>query len=110
LFLANTILERGFTVSSTYSRNITSHPTRTMLVRQNREFLAMKQAQATLCQENMGDELKYMGTANVVRDMEFMTRIFDGPQAKVYVFLRYGFIFVIHACAEIIGEEAMAQF
>lgn len=32
----------------------------------------------------MGEELKYMGTANVVRDMDFMAQIFDGENAKVY--------------------------
>jgi hypothetical protein len=31
----------------------------------------------------MGDELRYMGTATVVRDMDFMAKLFDGEDGKM---------------------------
>jgi hypothetical protein len=44
----------------------------------------MKEAQAELCHENMDvEDLKYMGTATVVRDMDFMTQVLDGKGARV---------------------------
>jgi hypothetical protein len=44
----------------------------------------MKEAQAELCHENMDvEDLKYMGTATVVRDMDFMTQVLDGKDARV---------------------------
>jgi hypothetical protein len=51
---------------------------------QARQLLAIKEAQAQLCAENMDvEDLRYMGTATVVRDMDFMTRAFDGEDAKM---------------------------
>ncbi|KAJ7051015.1 hypothetical protein C8F01DRAFT_999912 [Mycena amicta] len=85
LFTANTVLEKGFTVSSS---NLSDPAVRTSveaeLVSQASEFLALKKAQAQVCAESMGDELRYMGTANVVRDMDFMAQIFDGKGAKIH--------------------------
>ncbi|KAF7317226.1 hypothetical protein HMN09_00457700 [Mycena chlorophos] len=110
IFSANTVLEKGFTVSSS---NISDPDTRAAveaeLVAQAREFSTLKQAQAQVCAESMGDELKYMGTANVAcvvtsclfgtdcddagnpttntsalyRDMDFMAQAFDGKGAKI---------------------------
>ncbi|KAJ7722011.1 hypothetical protein B0H16DRAFT_1431558 [Mycena metata] len=79
-FSAHTVLEQGFTVAS--STNLTN-PAIEELVEQSRQFLALKQSQAELCGKNMGDELKYMGTATVVRDLDFMSKIFDGEDAKI---------------------------
>jgi hypothetical protein len=31
----------------------------------------------------MGDDLRYMGTATVARDLDFMTEVFDGKDAKM---------------------------
>lgn len=81
LFTANTVFERSFEVPNPFNL---SHATRESLVEQNRQYLALKEAQAELCAKNMGDELKFMGSANVVRDMDFMTRLFDGEGAKMY--------------------------
>jgi hypothetical protein len=54
------------------------------LVAQQRQFLALKEAQVRSCSENMGvEDLKYMGTATVVRDMDFMTKVLDGADAKM---------------------------
>ena len=83
MFDANTVIEQGITVSSI--KNLTSSVLRTELVYQFRQFLALKKSQAEVCSEALGDELKYMGTANVVRDMDFMSEVFDGKGAKVYV-------------------------
>lgn len=83
LFTANTVFERSFEVPNPFNL---SHATRESLVEQNRQYLALKEAQAELCAKNMGDELKFMGSANVVRDMDFMTRLFDGEGAKINYF------------------------
>ncbi|KAJ7596408.1 Alpha/Beta hydrolase protein [Mycena floridula] len=81
LFLSNTVIEQGITVSSI--ANLSSETLRDELLLQYEQFLAMKQAQAQLCEKNMGDELKYMGTATVVRDIEFMSKVFDGEDAPI---------------------------
>ncbi|KAJ6550847.1 hypothetical protein DFH09DRAFT_988697 [Mycena vulgaris] len=80
-FVANTVLEQGFTVAS--SSNLSDPALEAQLVEQSRQFLALKKSQAELCAKNMGDELRYMGTATVVRDMDFMSKIFDGEDAKI---------------------------
>jgi len=38
-----------------------------------------------LCAEHMGDELKYMGTATVVRDMDYMSKLLEGDDALMSV-------------------------
>ncbi|KAJ7598797.1 Alpha/Beta hydrolase protein [Mycena floridula] len=81
IFLSNTVIEQGITVSSI--ANLSSENLREELVLQYGQFLAMKQAQAQLCEKNMGDELKYMGTATVVRDIDFMSKVFDGEDAPI---------------------------
>jgi pimeloyl-ACP methyl ester carboxylesterase len=84
LFVANTVFERSFEVPSQH--NISSPDARAALIEQNKQFLSLKEAQAKLCAQNMGDELKYMGSATVVRDMDFMTKIFDGEHSKINYF------------------------
>ncbi|KAJ7441618.1 hypothetical protein B0H11DRAFT_2095722 [Mycena galericulata] len=81
VFVSNTVFQQGFTVAS--STNLSDPAIEAQLVQQSREFLALKKSQADLCAKNMGDELRYMGTATVVRDMDFMTKIFDGEDAKI---------------------------
>ncbi|KAJ7198642.1 hypothetical protein C8J57DRAFT_1504457 [Mycena rebaudengoi] len=80
-FTANTVLEQGFTVAS--SSNLSNPAIEAQLVEQSRQFLALKKSQAELCAKNMGDELRYMGTATIVRDMDFMAKLFDGEDAKI---------------------------
>jgi len=79
IFQANTVIEQGFIVTSNYS-DLTM---RDNLIEQHRQFLALYETQAKLCAENMGEELKYMGTANVVRDIDFMATAFDGDYANM---------------------------
>lgn len=85
VFFANTVIEQGITVSSI--SNLSSVLLYDELVEQHRQFLALKQAQAELCRKNMGDELKYMGTATVVRDIDFMSKALEGEDTKMYVLL-----------------------
>ncbi|KAJ7485407.1 Alpha/Beta hydrolase protein [Mycena latifolia] len=80
-FTANTVLQQGFTVRS--SSNLSDPLLEEQLVEQSRQFLALKKAQAEVCAHSMGDELRYMGTATVVRDMDFMSKIFDGEDGKI---------------------------
>ncbi|KAK0230153.1 Alpha/Beta hydrolase protein [Armillaria fumosa] len=81
LFAANTVIEQGITVSSI--SNLSSPFLRDQLVEQHKQFLALKKSQAESCGKHMGDELRYMGTATVVRDMDFMSEVFDGQGAKI---------------------------
>jgi len=74
--MANTVLEQGFTVPSI--SNLSSEHVHYHLVEQYQQFLALKATQAELCRRNMGDELKYMGTATVVRDIDYMAKALDG--------------------------------
>ncbi|KAJ7482544.1 hypothetical protein FB451DRAFT_1084919 [Mycena latifolia] len=80
-FTANTVLQQGFTVRS--SSNLSDPVLERQLVEQSRQFLALKKSQAEVCGYSMGDELRYMGTATVVRDMDFMAKVFDGEDAKI---------------------------
>ncbi|KAK0243429.1 hypothetical protein EDD85DRAFT_815033 [Armillaria nabsnona] len=81
LFAANTVIEQGITVSSI--SNLSSPFLRDQLIEQHKQFLALKKSQAESCGRQMGDELRYMGTATVVRDMDFMSEVFDGEGAKI---------------------------
>ncbi|KAK0443957.1 uncharacterized protein EV420DRAFT_1484833 [Desarmillaria tabescens] len=81
LFVANTVIEQGITVSSI--SNLSSPMLRDQLIEQHKQFLALKKSQAESCGERMGDELAYMGTATVVRDMDLMSKIFDGEGSKI---------------------------
>jgi hypothetical protein len=83
LFLSNTIFEQGITVPN--PQNLSDARNYASLVEQQRQFLALKKAQADLCADNMDtNDLRFMGTATVVRDMDFMTRLLDGPDAKMF--------------------------
>lgn len=54
---------------------------RTTLVQQQREADALLKTQFEVCKKNMGDQLRYMGTATVVRDIDFITRKLEGEDA-----------------------------
>jgi hypothetical protein len=83
LLYENTVLHQGWTVLNT--THVTDPLNKIALTTQARQFLAINEAQAQLCYENMDvEDLKYMGTTTVVRDIDFMTRVLDGPEAKMY--------------------------
>ena len=44
---------------------------------------ALVAAQYRLCGERLGDELRYVGTATVARDLDYMAALFDGPNAPM---------------------------
>ncbi|KDN47539.1 alpha/beta-hydrolase [Tilletiaria anomala UBC 951] len=63
------------------------------LLRQIKELTALQQAEYTRCKMVMGDELLYMNTATVVRDIDYMGKVLDGPQGKInYIGGSYGTI------------------
>ncbi|KAE8257354.1 hypothetical protein A4X13_0g2406 [Tilletia indica] len=72
LFKAGTALERAFDVAP----NTFSEEGRQILLRQLTEAQALKQAEMEICNRTMGDELRYMGTATVVRDISYLN--FEG--------------------------------
>ncbi|KAJ4468855.1 hypothetical protein J3R30DRAFT_3554813 [Lentinula aciculospora] len=91
VLFANTVIEQGITVSSI--ADLSSPLLFDELVEQHRQFLAVKEAHAKLCGEMMGDELRYMGTATVVRDIDFMSKTIEGEDEKInYWGISYGSI------------------
>ncbi|KAK1220806.1 hypothetical protein PQX77_016377 [Marasmius sp. AFHP31] len=82
-FLANTVVERGLNIPST--RDLSAPSLRQSLVAQYTEFVELKKKQGERCKKSMGDDLKYMGSATVARDIEFMSRVLEGDNAKMYV-------------------------
>ncbi|KAJ3732572.1 hypothetical protein DFJ43DRAFT_1154298 [Lentinula guzmanii] len=90
-FFANTVIEQGITVSSI--SDLSSPLLYDELIEQHRQFLALKEVHAEICGKVMGDELRYMGTATVVRDIDFMSKIIEGENKKInYWGVSYGSI------------------
>jgi hypothetical protein len=58
---------------------------RKSLIAQHREAEALYQTQFEVCAKTMGDQLKYMGTSTVVRDMDYITAQLEGPDALMSV-------------------------
>jgi pimeloyl-ACP methyl ester carboxylesterase len=79
LFKAGTVLERGFNVPP----DPLSEEGQFHILEQHRELLALQQAQHERCADTMGDELKYMSTSTVVRDIVEMNRVFEGEDAPM---------------------------
>lgn len=77
LFRGNTVLERGFDVGP----DLNDPRTRERLLEQRREADALTQTQYEMCKESMGDQMKYMGTTSVARDVDFITTALEGPDA-----------------------------
>jgi hypothetical protein len=80
----NTVFEQGYTLLNM------SHPSdprnRGALIDQQREHLAIFKAQSEACKYNMNvEDLKYMGTTTVARDVDYMSRVFDGHQGNMWV-------------------------
>ena len=76
------MLERGFDLApEPKSAEGLAH-----LLDQHRQLLALQETEFKKCGETMGDELKYMGTSTVVRDIEEMSRVLDGPDARINFF------------------------
>ncbi|CAE6467002.1 unnamed protein product [Rhizoctonia solani] len=92
-FYRNTVFELGYaqppnTTASSYAADALVAQQRAFddIVAQQRQALVLFETQAKLCTKNMpngGAALNYMGTASVVRDIAFMTDVFDGKGAKI---------------------------
>ncbi|KAF7297243.1 hypothetical protein MIND_00957400 [Mycena indigotica] len=84
LFQANTVLERGLTVPSI--RNLSDPAVEAALEVQIRELTALRKAEAEMCTRNVGEELKYVGTTTVVRDIAFMADVLEGKGSKINLY------------------------
>lgn len=82
LFKAGSVLERGFDIP----KDPFSDEGRQHLLDQHRQLLSMQETEYTKCAETMGDELRYMSTTSVVRDIEEMSRVLEGPDAPINFF------------------------
>ncbi|ORY92735.1 TAP-like protein-domain-containing protein [Leucosporidium creatinivorum] len=104
LFKAGTVLERGFDLPP----DPTSDEGKQHLLDQHRRLLALQETEFKKCAETMGDELRYMGTSTVVRDIEEITRVLDGPEARINFFgASYGTIlgaYLVNMLPEKIGR------
>ncbi|THH28991.1 hypothetical protein EUX98_g5194 [Antrodiella citrinella] len=78
-FKRNTVLERSYD----FAPNGTFEEIREVLLVQQRESNSLLETTFDVCRETMGEELKYMGTATVVRDMDYITAALDGPDALI---------------------------
>jgi len=82
-FKRHTVLERGFEVG----RNLSDPRTRERLLEQQREADALYKTQFEVCRGSLGDDLKYMGTSTVARDIDFITTALEGKDALMLVSL-----------------------
>lgn len=83
-FFANTVIEQGITVSSI--ANLSDPHIYEELIPQYQQFLALKKGQAELCRQNMGEELSFMSTTTVVRDMDYISKVLETADTKMYVY------------------------
>ncbi|KIJ55468.1 hypothetical protein M422DRAFT_24044 [Sphaerobolus stellatus SS14] len=89
LFRQHTVLEHGYEVG----KNLSDPRTRDRLVEQQREADALYQTQFKICNETVGENLKYMGTSTVSRDVDFITTTLEGKDALInYYGFSYGTI------------------
>ncbi|KAL8283847.1 hypothetical protein RQP46_005279 [Phenoliferia psychrophenolica] len=82
LFKAATVMERGFDVH----KDAFSPAGRLHLLDHHRQLMSLQETQYKKCAETMGDDLKYMGTSTVVRDIEEMSRVLEGEDALINFF------------------------
>jgi pimeloyl-ACP methyl ester carboxylesterase len=82
LLYSNTPFEQAYTVPN--MANLSDPLNRLSLIEQSRLQLALVEARANSCKENMDvEDLRFMGTSNVVRDIDFMAQKLDGKGAKM---------------------------
>ncbi|KZW03064.1 hypothetical protein EXIGLDRAFT_728593 [Exidia glandulosa HHB12029] len=81
-FKLNTPLDRSFDLPPDPS----SPEGYDSLLRQWASWRALYATQYQICGETMGEELKYMGTATVVRDIDYMAKVFDGKSAPIHYY------------------------
>lgn len=59
-------------------RNLSDSAELELIRAQLRVTFAEDQLLASLCEERTGDDLKHMGTATVVRDLEYLATVIEG--------------------------------
>ncbi|KAL7409815.1 TAP-like protein-domain-containing protein [Mrakia frigida] len=79
LFRANTRLERMFDLPP----DPFSVEGRNELIEQQREVIALWETEYKLCNELMGEELKFMGTSQAAKDIERMAEVLGGKDALI---------------------------
>ncbi|KAK4698292.1 hypothetical protein P7C70_g7988, partial [Phenoliferia sp. Uapishka_3] len=111
LFKAGTVLERGFDLSKVTTPfkpcNPFSATGRLHLLDQHRQLQSLQQTQFELCGERMGDDLNYMGTSTVVRDIEEMSRVLEGDALINFFGGSYGTIlgaYLVNMIPEKVGR------
>lgn len=75
------MLERSYDFASNQSYD----EMRDLIIAQERESDVLVRTQFGRCAKKLGDDLKYMGTSTVVRDIDFITRTLEGEDALMYV-------------------------
>ncbi|SCV74062.1 BQ2448_6494 [Microbotryum intermedium] len=98
LFKAHTVLEHGFDVHP----DPKSPAGRRHLIEQHQERMALMKAEYERCGKMMGDELRYMSTPTVARDIVEMTEQLEGKGALVHY---YGFSY-----GTILGQFLLNMF
>ncbi|KAI0083783.1 hypothetical protein BDY19DRAFT_998260 [Irpex rosettiformis] len=78
-FIRNTVLDRSYDIAS----NISLVEARKQLAALYEESEALSKAQFKLCEQTMGQTMRYMGTSTVVRDIDFITRYLAGEDALI---------------------------
>lgn len=72
--MASTVLETGFDQPP----NPFSEAGKETILNQYRRYLALLESQLQICAVKMGDELRYMGTTTIARDIALISEILDG--------------------------------
>ncbi|KAI9056406.1 hypothetical protein FKP32DRAFT_1586161 [Trametes sanguinea] len=86
-FIANTVLDRGYDVAP----DVTDPFNRYHLIQTQRDADGLYKSQFEICNQTMGEQIRYMGTSTVVRDIDFITTLLDGKDALVNFYgLSYG--------------------
>ncbi|KAK7682661.1 hypothetical protein QCA50_014044 [Cerrena zonata] len=78
-FKRNTVLDRSYDFAS----NQTFETIRALVLDEEREVEALLRTAFAQCVKTMGNELKYMGTTTVTRDIDFITRTLEGDDALI---------------------------
>ncbi|KAF8310961.1 hypothetical protein DL93DRAFT_2169351 [Clavulina sp. PMI_390] len=80
LFLANSVMQNGISLHS----NMSAGETLQKLEHGFRDLLVMQEVRGKMCAEHMDpDDLRYMGTTSVVRDIQFITEVLEGQESQI---------------------------
>jgi pimeloyl-ACP methyl ester carboxylesterase len=80
LFKANTVLERGPELGS----NMTDPVAQKQLLQYISELDVLVQSQYGLCSHSTANDLRYVGTTYVAKDIDYITTLLEGKDALLY--------------------------